>query len=371
MKEAETEQSAKKAFSKKGSKSTSSGSSRKTKSSNCSGRSRVSKERAMEEKAKLAELMVEAEFMQQRQMAENRAEQVRVQEKLAKAKARSEAYEAMEREGSKVDQSKIIRGSTAEAIIGQQEIMHKHQVKSAAVDENIQAPTEKISHCYEEDGRAKSRSTMKNTKNTEELSQMMFNLLRHQSAPNEEIETFKGNSLDYHYFMSGFKEAVEYKIDDPHRRLVRLLKYTEGEARETIKNCIQQPVDIGYDRAKLLLDQHYGDPHRILAAYRKEIKGWLLLKPGDSSAYWKFYNFLIKCESIMSRQRWNSLSSPDILCTLTSKLLGNARDKWNRKVLSIRRRKVEDPELAYFIDFIQDQTLLASDPLFSREALKL
>ena len=51
----------------------------------------------MEEKAKLAELMAEVEFMQQRQMAENRAEQLRVQEKLAKAKARSEVYEAREK----------------------------------------------------------------------------------------------------------------------------------------------------------------------------------------------------------------------------------------------------------------------------------
>ena len=341
------------------------------KSSNSSGRSRCSKERAMEEKTKLAELMAEAEFMQQRQMAEYPTEQLRVQEKLAKAKVRSEVYEAMERKGSEVDQSEIIRGSKVEAVIGQQEIMHKHQVKSAAVDGNIQAPTEKISHHYEEDGRAKSRSTMKNTKNTEELSQMMCNLLHHQSAPNVEIEIFTGNPLDYHYFMTVFKEAVEYKIDDPHRRLVRLLKYTEGEARETIKHCIQQPVDIGYDRAKLLLEQHYGDPHRILAAYRKEIKGWPSLKPGDSSANPKFYNFSIKCESIMSRQRWNSLNSPDIICTVTSKLPGNARDKWNRKVLSIRRCRVKDSELADFIDFINDGTLLASDPLFSRETLKV
>ena len=53
--------------------------------------------------------MAEAEFMQQRQIAENRAEQLRVQEKLAKAKARFEVYEAMERKGSEVDQSEIIR----------------------------------------------------------------------------------------------------------------------------------------------------------------------------------------------------------------------------------------------------------------------
>ena len=44
-------------------------------------------------------------------MAENGAEQLQVQEKLTKVKARSEVYEAMERKGSEVDQSEIIRGS--------------------------------------------------------------------------------------------------------------------------------------------------------------------------------------------------------------------------------------------------------------------
>ena len=141
LEEAETERSAKKVYSKKGSQSTSSGSSRKTKSSNSSNSSRCSKERATKEKAKLAELIAEAEFMQQRQMAENRAEQLRVQEKLAKAKARSEVYEAMEKKGSEIDKSEIIRGSKVDTAFGQQEIIHKHQVKSAAADNNIQAPT--------------------------------------------------------------------------------------------------------------------------------------------------------------------------------------------------------------------------------------
>ena len=50
----------------------------------------------MEEKAKLAELIAEAEFHQQRQLGENKAEQLRVQEKLAKFKARSQVYEEMQ-----------------------------------------------------------------------------------------------------------------------------------------------------------------------------------------------------------------------------------------------------------------------------------
>ena len=40
--------------------------------------------------------MAEAEFLQQRQLVENKAEKLRVQEKLAKAKARSQVYEEME-----------------------------------------------------------------------------------------------------------------------------------------------------------------------------------------------------------------------------------------------------------------------------------
>ena len=40
-----------------------------------------------------------------------------------------------------------------ETVIGQQEIIHKHQVKSAAVDNNIKAPTGKIRQHYEEGSR--------------------------------------------------------------------------------------------------------------------------------------------------------------------------------------------------------------------------
>ena len=55
--------------------------------------------------------------------------------------------------------------------------MHKHQMKPATVDHNISAPTGKISHKSEkEDGRAKSKTTMKNHRNTEEFRQMMCNL---------------------------------------------------------------------------------------------------------------------------------------------------------------------------------------------------
>ena len=76
------------------------------------------------------------------------------------------------------------------------------------------------------------------SRSTDDIKKMMCNLLLHQTAPDMEINTFKENPLEYHYFMSVFTEAAEKKFSDPPGRLVNLLKLTEGEAKETIKHYI-------------------------------------------------------------------------------------------------------------------------------------
>lgn len=88
-----------------------------------------------------------------------------------------------------------------------------------------------------------------------------------------EIKTFQENLRDYHYFMSVFKKTMKLKIDD-HRRLAELLKlFTEGDARETLKCFIQQPL-IRYRNGvfKLLLEQYHKNTYQILSAYKMEIK---------------------------------------------------------------------------------------------------
>ena len=42
-------------------------------------------------------------------------------------------------------------------------------------------------------------------------------------------------------FYSIFDEAIKKKIEDPHRKLTRLTKYTTGGVKEMIKNCMQLP----------------------------------------------------------------------------------------------------------------------------------
>ena len=62
-------------------------------------------------------------------------------------------------------------------------------------------------------------------------------------------------------------------------------------------------------------------------------------------------------------QRWNALDSPDILCKVISKLRGEKMERRNR------RCQVREPILDDLVDFIEEDTILIKDPLFSHEVL--
>ena len=188
----------------------------------------------MEEKAKLAELIAEAESLQQRQLAEYKAEQLRVQEKLAKAKAKPQVYEEREERTSLNPKKKGYGLEENLAVATQVKKEHcKHVGILSGKVKNIRNDQREKYGCSgrsikQEQVNIEGRSKTKSSDVSPDLSRMMCDLLRHQSAPEVEIETFKGDLLEYHYFISVFRKVVELKIDDPHGRLVRLLKYTEG-----------------------------------------------------------------------------------------------------------------------------------------------
>ena len=108
----------------------------------------------------------------------------------------------------------------------------------------------------------------------------------------------------------------------------------------------------------------YGNPHYLLASYRKEIKALPSVKPGDASGFRKFYSFALKCETFSESSAWNAFETPETLCTLVSKLPGSLRDRWSRKVQVVRRSFGREPRLSDFPSFVHEETILVNDPTF-------
>ena len=72
--------------------------------------------------------------------------------------------------------------------------------------------------------------------------------------------------------MSVFKEDMGYKKKKIHVEDWCNFWNTLKEKPGRQQHAVQQPLYIEYDRAKLLLEQHYWDSHEILTTHRKKIK---------------------------------------------------------------------------------------------------
>ena len=256
---------------------------RSSKSSSKSSSSRLSStrpsrsERALMEKLKMAELKAEVEFMEKSQSAEFQGHKLKIEEQYAKSQARMRILEDLQN-------PEVINAETNPYIYHNE-------------DSKLQLPgeydnkftlgmgashfTENQAKEYEGIPRDRSSGATFMKKNYEKepdlvgtTSDMLCRLLQLQSALDVDIETFDGNVINYHYFIALFREVVESKVDDPRGKLTRLIKYTSGDARELIRHCIQLPSNEGFKHAKYLLEKVYGNPHKILASYRKEVKNW-------------------------------------------------------------------------------------------------
>ena len=110
-------------------------------------------------------------------------------------------------------------------------------------------------------------------------------------------------------------------------KLTQLLNLTSREAKELVEPSIQfmigQNVTLQMQR---LLERQYGNPHKLLASYRKEIKQMAKIKPGDTAAYRRLFNFLIKCQSLEYGGQ-NPLDTPDVIFMIFTKIPGCLQDR--------------------------------------------
>ena len=176
-------------------KSHSSRSSRRSSKLNSSGSSKSDR---IEGKVKLAELLAQEAFFEKRQQVENEAQRLKMQEKLAKARARAQILENVE-----FGEEQELGG---EILGNHQQSLHSRLTKK----ENSEAPHSQqdsgyLNPIHQAEPEKEGFSSEKN------IVDALCHLVKQQSAPDIELDVFDGNPLDFHYFMALFHEVVEKK----------------------------------------------------------------------------------------------------------------------------------------------------------------
>lgn len=330
--------------------------------------SSAARDKALDEKARLAALKVESEYLKQsqkqeleRRRLEMEADELRIEKEIAIVEARSKVYE------EHLDSSSNYSDDRSSCCSKKSERGPRSKVRSEVTHKNDE--TDNVERKIPKRSSLKKDPSM--TTEAKEPSGLnhlndLCNLLKIQSAPDVDMDFFSGNPLEYQYFMSLFEELVERKIDDPLGKLARLIKYTRGEAKELIQHCFQMPQPDGFNTAKALLKKEYGDPHKVSAAYMTELRVWKTITAGNVREFKRFYRFLLKCNTNRKEDKYLTLlDNPDTLRNLQSKLPHKLQERWTRKAVQCRERNGTELVFSDFLEFVEMECKVLEDPVYS------
>ena len=170
-----------------------------------------------------------------------------------------------------------------------------------------------------------------------ELGALIVEQQRISSLPVQEPPIFNGSYFDYPIFMRAFETIIESRVSLDNERLYFLNKYTSGKANDVIKGFVTLNSGDGYKRAKMLLAQRFGDPHRVSEAYKVRLRKWPQIHEGDSTGLQSFSDFLGQCEEAMKSMKYmNDLDSTEVMKQVSSKIPSYSGVKWCRHAFEIK-----------------------------------
>jgi len=138
-----------------------------------------------------------------------------------------------------------------------------------------------------------------------------------------------------------------------------------------IKGFVAMNTGDGYEQAKKLLAQRFGDPYHVAESFKSRLRAWPRVRDGDSAGIQELSDFLIRCrEAMKSMQYMGELNSTETLIQISAKLPSYCGVKWCRYARDRREKTKDVVSFSDLVEFVKLEAELATDPVFSPNALK-
>ena len=89
------------------------------------------------------------------------------------------------------------------------------------------------------------------------MDKMALTIKQGFALPKKELPVFDGDPLDYWNFIKSFENSIVSNAACESEKLMYLLQYTSGVAKETIKCCLVMDSSLGYRKARELLEERF------------------------------------------------------------------------------------------------------------------
>lgn len=197
------------------------------------------------------------------------------------------------------------------------------------------------------------------------LTDMLVKQQLRSTLPRGEIPVFGGDILQYRSFLHSFEHIIESKTTDDEDRLHFLIQYTRGLPQELVRSCQHMSPNRGYQKAKQLLKQHFGNEYRISCAYIEKALFWPSIKSEDPKALQAFALFLRSCCNAMEDLEFmEELDTVANMRSMALKLPYKLRERWRTKAFELQEQRGSKVKMVDLVSFIEKQASIVSDPIF-------
>ena len=142
-------------------------------------------------------------------------------------------------------------------------------------------------------------------------------------------------------------------------------KYTRGQPKELVRSCQHMAPDRGYATAKDLLQEHFGNEHKVTAAYMEKALCWPDVKPEDVKSLQAYALFLRECCNAMEDiQYMKELDMPANMRAVILKLPYKLREKWRVSACELLENLKRRAQFIDIVIFIEHEVKIVSDPIF-------
>ena len=195
--------------------------------------------------------------------------------------------------------------------------------------------------------------------------QSMASTIRQGFAlPKHELSRFDGKPLDFWNFIRTFESNIERNVSDESEKLSFLLQYCSGAARNAIKSCVSMDPLLGYQTAKALLEDRFGNLFKVATAYLNEVINGPPVRPYDSKALLAFADTLRDCTSgLESIGYLEEINSADNLRRIVNRLPFHLKTKLLEVADSVQQSG-QRTKIHHISQLVTTNVRVANNPVF-------
>ena len=196
------------------------------------------------------------------------------------------------------------------------------------------------------------------------MDKMALTIKQGFALPKKELTTFDGDPLEYWNFIKSFENSIVNNAASESEKLMYLLQYTSGVAKDTIKCCLVMDSSLGYQRARTLLEERFGHPFTIASKYVTKLTEGPPLKPSDRAGLLALADQLKDCEHTLESIGYlDEINSADNLRRIVQRLPFHLRAKFVEVADQIPQAG-HRTNISHIAEFVKVKARAANNPVF-------